>query len=101
VDGVQGSIFDIKISTSTNMTINATYTRQPNPTVTALGLGGEFLEVVVYEFSTRGLYDAAAVGGGVVGSAFAEGDALGHWWFWGDKDRLASAFLLGVVLIPE
>jgi len=55
-------------------------TRQPNPAVTAFGLGGEFLEVVVYEFSTGGLYDAAAVGGGVVGSAFAEGDALGHWW---------------------
>ncbi len=36
--------------------------------------------MVVHKLATRSLHHATAARGGVVGSALAEGDALGHWW---------------------
>lgn len=55
-----------------------THTGEGNAAVTALGGSGELLEVVVDKLATGCLYNPPAVGGGVVGSALAESDALGH-----------------------
>ena len=49
-----------------------------NSTVTALGGSGELFQVVVDKLSSGGLHYTSACGGGVVGSALAEGDSLGH-----------------------
>ena len=55
-----------------------TYTRESNAAVTALWRSGKLFEVVVHKLATWRLHDPSAGGGGVVGSALAEGDALGH-----------------------
>ena len=65
-------------STSTVQTGGGTYTRKPNPTITTFWLCWKFFEMVVYEFTTWGLYDTSPVGGCVVGCAFTEGNSLGH-----------------------
>jgi len=53
-------------------------TRKPNSTITTLGLRGELFEVVVNEFAAWCFDDTAAVGGGVVGLAFAKSYPLCH-----------------------
>jgi len=35
--------------------------------------------MVIDEFTTGSFYDSAAVGGGIVRLALAEGNTLGHW----------------------
>jgi hypothetical protein len=57
-----------------------TYTWETDSAITAFGLSGGFLDVVVDELAAGCFDDAPAVGGGVVGVAFAEGDALGHFF---------------------
>ena len=61
------------------MQATETYTREGSPAVTAFRLGGGLVEVVYDEFTSRGLHNASAVGGGVIGLTLAEGDSLGHW----------------------
>ena len=57
-----------------------TYTGECNTAVTALGGSRKLFEVVVDKLATWCLHDPSAGGGGVVGSALAERDALGHWY---------------------
>ena len=56
------------------------YSRERDTAITALGCRGGLFEMVIDELATGGLHNASAVGGGVVGLAFAEGDTLGHCW---------------------
>lgn len=69
-----------------------THASELGTTVTALGGGGELFDVMVDEDTTGGLDDAAAVRGGVVRLALAEGDALGHCWFWIGMDTNEKDF---------
>ena len=70
-----------RIAISKNFPFTAqfkTYTRESDATVTALGCSSGLLEVLVDELSTRRLYDAPPVRGGVVGITLADCNALGH-----------------------
>jgi len=49
-----------------------------NATVTTLGGGGKFSDVVVDEFSSRCLHDTPSVGGSVVWLTFTECNTLSH-----------------------
>ena len=55
-----------------------TYTRQRNATVSALGCGRKFSDVVVNKLATRRLHNPSAVGGSIVRVTLAECDTLGH-----------------------
>ena len=54
------------------------YTGESDTTVTALGGSRELFEVVVDKLAARRLHHTTAVRRGVVGSALADCDALGH-----------------------
>ena len=55
-----------------------THSGKSNATVTALGGGGKFPDVVVDELASRCLHDTPSVRGGIVWLAFAECNTLGH-----------------------
>lgn len=78
---------------------NKTYSWKTDTTVTAFWPAGGLFEVVIYEFATRGLDHSPAVGGGVVGSALAKSNTLGHrvnCWC-----RLASVILVRATTSPQ
>ena len=55
-----------------------TYTGESNSAITTFGSGSELFDMVVDKFPAWCLDNSSTVGSGVIGSALAEGNTLGH-----------------------